>query len=65
MITTSYQVDMDRGASQTAPIGRTNLQRAAFALHHVGHANARSNYGYPVEPTGAELIRNEAKGRKA
>ena len=45
--------------------GQWTAIQAAFALHHVGHANARSKYGYPVEPSGAELIRDDAKGRKA
>jgi enoyl-CoA hydratase len=44
--------------------GQWTAIQAAFSLHHVGHANARVKYGYPVEPTGAELIRNDAKGTK-
>lgn len=44
--------------------GQWTAIQSAFALHHVGHANARSKYGFPVEPSGAELIRNEAKRRK-
>jgi enoyl-CoA hydratase len=45
--------------------GQWTAIQAAFGLHHVGHANARAKYGYPVEPTGAELIRSDAKAAKA
>ncbi len=42
--------------------GQWMALQAAFSLHHLGHANARAKYGYPAEPTGAELIRSDAKG---
>jgi len=45
--------------------GQWTAVQSAFALHHVGHANARAKYGYPVEPSGAELIRNDAKAGKS
>lgn len=41
--------------------GQWTALQAAFALHHVGHANARARYGIPVEPTGVDVIRNDAK----
>jgi enoyl-CoA hydratase len=44
--------------------GQWTAIQSAFSLHHVGHANARAKYRIPVEPSGAELIRNDAKGRK-
>ena len=45
--------------------GQWTALRAAFGLHHLGHANARAKYGYPAEPTGADLIRNDAKAEPA
>jgi enoyl-CoA hydratase len=34
---------------------------AALAMHHLGHAHARVEFGSPVDPAGAEMIRREAK----
>lgn len=41
--------------------GQHNALNAAFALHQAGHANARAVHGYPVDPTGIEVIRQLSK----
>jgi enoyl-CoA hydratase/carnithine racemase len=33
----------------------------ALAMHHLGHAHNRVEYGKPVDPAGFDVIRNEAK----
>lgn len=38
-----------------------NALQQAFALHHLGHAHARILHGIPVEPSGMDVIRNDAK----
>ena len=38
----------------------TALQ-SAMSLQQLGHANARIVHGVPVDPTGGEVIRREAK----
>jgi enoyl-CoA hydratase len=37
--------------------GQWNAIQAAFSLHHVGHAHARVVHGFPVDPSGIEVIR--------
>ena len=37
--------------------GQWNAIQAAFGLHHVGHAHARVVHGYPVDPSGIDVIR--------
>lgn len=44
--------------------GQWTALQGAFSLHHLGHANARIVHGIPVEPSGAEIIRREAKASK-
>jgi enoyl-CoA hydratase len=46
--------------SQDAQGFRTALN-AAMALHHVGHANNAEVHGQSIDPSGAEVIRREAK----
>jgi enoyl-CoA hydratase len=42
--------------------GQWNAIQSAFALHHVGHANARVEHdGFPVDPAGLEVIRRLSK----
>jgi enoyl-CoA hydratase len=41
--------------------GQWSAIQGAFALHHLGHSHARTEYGMPVDPSGAEVIRREAK----
>ena len=38
--------------------GQWNAIQAAIGLHHLGHAHARVVHGIPVDPNGAEVIRN-------
>jgi len=45
--------------------GQQQAITGALAMHHVGHAHARVQYGVPVEPTGAKIIRDEARAAKA
>jgi len=45
--------------------GQWTAIQAAFSLHHLGHAHARALYGSPVEPSGFEQIRREAKQEKS
>lgn len=42
--------------------GYSTALQAAMGWQQVGHANARLIHGMPVDPTGAETIRREAKG---
>lgn len=42
--------------------GQWTALRAAFSLHHVGHANCKVRHGIPIEPSGPELIREEIRG---
>jgi hypothetical protein len=35
--------------------------QTAFALHHVGHANARIVHGSPIDPGGIDVVRDLAK----
>jgi enoyl-CoA hydratase len=44
--------------------GQWTALQGAFSLHHLGHANSRIVHGIPVEPSGAEIIRREAKAAK-
>jgi enoyl-CoA hydratase len=41
--------------------GQYSAVQAAFALHHVGHANARIVHGAPIDPSGVEVVRDLAK----
>ena len=41
--------------------GQYNAVQTAFALHHVGHANARIVHGTPIDPGGVEVVRDLAK----
>jgi len=41
--------------------GQYNAVQTAFALHHVGHANARIVHGTPIDPGGIEVVRDLAK----
>jgi enoyl-CoA hydratase len=41
--------------------GQYNAVRAAFALHHIGHANARIVHGSPIDPSGIDVVRELAK----
>ena len=42
--------------------GQHQAITAALAMHHVGHAHARVEFGIPVDPNGLEVIRQESKG---
>src|SRR5262249_8558510 len=33
----------------------------ALAMHHIGHAHARVEFGVPVDPAGLRVIREEAR----
>ncbi len=41
--------------------GQWNAIQSAIGLHHLGHAHARVVHGVPVDPSGAEVIRNMNK----
>ena len=41
--------------------GQHQALTGALAMHHIGHAHARVQYGYPVDPNGAAVIKNDAK----
>ncbi len=41
--------------------GQWTAIQSAFSLHHLGHAHARILHGYPIEPSGIEVIRSDAK----
>lgn len=43
--------------------GQWTAVQAAFALHHLGHANAQIVHGRPLDPSGLEAIREGAGGR--
>jgi enoyl-CoA hydratase len=45
--------------------GQQQAITAALAMHHVGHAHARVEYGVPVDPKGVEVIRRESKAPAA
>jgi enoyl-CoA hydratase len=45
--------------------GMWTAVQAAFGLHHLGHTNALAVHGIRVEPTGARMIREGAKSKKA
>lgn len=45
--------------------GMWTAVQAAFGLHHLGHTNALAVHGIRVEPTGAQMIREGAKSKKA
>lgn len=42
--------------------GQYTAVQSAFALHHLGHANARVVHGSPVDPGGIEAIRELGRG---
>ena len=42
--------------------GQWQAIQAAFALHRLGHANARVVHGAPVDPEGVEVIRRSSRG---
>ena len=42
-------------------MGMWSTVQAAFGLHHLGHSHNQQAYGMPVDPAGAETIRNLAK----
>jgi enoyl-CoA hydratase len=41
--------------------GQQQALTGALAMHHVGHAHARIEFGIPVDPAGMEVIRNDSK----
>jgi enoyl-CoA hydratase len=41
--------------------GQWTAVQTAFALHHVGHANARIVHGSPIDPGGIDVVRDLAK----
>ena len=41
--------------------GQQQAVTAALAMHHVGHAHARVEFGIPVDPKGLDVIRSESK----
>ncbi len=41
--------------------GQYQAITAALAMHHVGHAHARVEYGVPIDPNGLEVIRRDSK----
>lgn len=41
--------------------GQWSAVQAAFALHHLGHANARIVHGVPLDPGGMDVIRDLSK----
>jgi len=41
--------------------GQWTAVQSAFALHHVGHANARIVHGAPIDPSGIDVVRDLAK----
>jgi enoyl-CoA hydratase len=45
--------------------GMWSAVQAAFGLHHLGHAHNRIVFGQSVDPSGAEVIRSQAKAAKA
>jgi enoyl-CoA hydratase len=45
--------------------GQHQALTGALAMHHVGHAHARVEFGVPVDPAGLEVIRNDSKATLA
>jgi enoyl-CoA hydratase len=45
--------------------GQHQALTGALAMHHVGHAHARVEFGVPVDPAGLEVIRNDSKATMA
>jgi enoyl-CoA hydratase len=41
--------------------GQQQAITGALAMHHVGHAHARVEFGMSSDPTGLQVIREEAK----
>ena len=41
--------------------GQQQALTGVLAMHHVGHAHARVEFGVPFDPAGVDIIRNEAK----
>ena len=41
--------------------GQKQVLTGTLAMHHVGHAHARTEYGQVVDPNGMAIIREEAK----
>jgi enoyl-CoA hydratase len=41
--------------------GQWNAIQSAFAMHHIGHANARIVHGTPIDPSGVDVVRDLAK----
>jgi enoyl-CoA hydratase len=52
-----------RAVNLTSDIqGQWSAIQGAFALHHVGHAHARTQFdGNPIDPAGLGVIRREAR----
>jgi len=45
--------------------GQHQALTGALAMHHVGHAHARVEFGMPVDPAGLDVIRNDSKATLA
>jgi enoyl-CoA hydratase len=45
--------------------GQQQAITGTLAMHHVGHAHARVEFGMPLDPSGVDVIRNESKAAKA
>jgi hypothetical protein len=41
--------------------GQQQALTGTLVMHHVGHAHARIQFGYPVDPAGLAVIRDDAK----
>ena len=41
--------------------GQKQVLTGTLAMHHVGHAHARTEFGQVVDPNGMAIIREEAK----
>jgi enoyl-CoA hydratase len=41
--------------------GQWNAVQSAFAMHHIGHANARIVHGTPIDPSGVDVVRDLSK----
>jgi enoyl-CoA hydratase/carnithine racemase len=41
--------------------GQQQALTGTLAMHHVGHAHARVQFGMPVDPAGLDVIRNDSK----
>jgi enoyl-CoA hydratase len=44
--------------------GQDAAVRAAFGLHHLGHAAARAEHGQPFDPAGAQRIKNAQRANR-